>query len=136
VEARWQSGTLLRSDAGLGGGVPAARPGDLAFSDISTVNLRLFADLGGRRELARRHPWLRGARVSLAVNNVFDTRLEVRDEAGLTPLSYQGDYLDPLGRSVRLSVRKLFLPRRLAAALREAAAGERDRETGGGRRRP
>jgi len=32
----------------------------------------------------------------------------VRDANGVTPISYQPDYLDPTGRAVRLSIRKLF----------------------------
>ena len=47
-------------------------------------------------------------RVSLAIDNLFDARQQVRDRLGATPFSYQPGYLDPLGRSVRLSVRKLF----------------------------
>ena len=57
---------------------------------------------------AREHPFLRGMRVSLSIDNLFDARQQVRDRLGATPLSYQPGYLDPLGRSVRLSVRKLF----------------------------
>ncbi len=56
----------------------------------------------------RAHPWMRGARISLAVTNLFNQRQRVRDADGTTPVSYQPGYLDPLGRSVRLSVRKLF----------------------------
>jgi hypothetical protein len=33
----------------------------------------------------------------------------VRDAAGATPTGYQPANLDPVGRSVRISVRKLFL---------------------------
>ncbi|MEG8025906.1 TonB-dependent receptor [Sphingomonas aurantiaca] len=54
------------------------------------------------------HPWLRGMRISLSVDNVFNTRQRVTDATGATPNTYQPDYLDPLGRTVRLSVRKLF----------------------------
>ncbi|MGZ8997756.1 MAG: TonB-dependent receptor plug domain-containing protein, partial [Allosphingosinicella sp.] len=104
LTANWQNGTTVngRPD-GLGG-----TTGDLHFSDFATFNLRLFADLGQQRDLARKHPWLRGTRVTLSVNNLLDSRLQVRDEAGQTPLSYQPGFIDPLGRSVRLSVRKLF----------------------------
>ena len=56
----------------------------------------------------RRHPWLRGTQVQLGFNNIFDSHQRVRDETGATPLSYQPDYLDPLGRSVRIGFRKLF----------------------------
>jgi hypothetical protein len=71
------------------------------------VGLRLFADLG-QQPIARRHPWLRGARAMLSVDNLFDSRLKVRTATGATPISYQPDYLDPLGRTVRISFRKLF----------------------------
>jgi iron complex outermembrane receptor protein len=104
LTANWQSGTTVRGgQAGSG-----ATASDLSFSDFSTVNLRLFADLGLQQGLVRKYPWTRGMRVSLSVDNLFDARLRVRDQAGATPLSYQPDYLDPLGRSVRLSIRKLF----------------------------
>jgi hypothetical protein len=104
VNANWQEGSLVRGGANGQGGTS----GDLRFSDFATVNLTLFADLGQQQALVRRFGWLKGARVSLSVGNLFDSRLRVRDETGATPLSYQPDYLDPLGRTVRISLRKLF----------------------------
>ncbi|HEX8655805.1 MAG TPA: TonB-dependent receptor, partial [Allosphingosinicella sp.] len=103
LTANWQNGTTVRGRPDLGG-----TSGDLEFGDFTTVNLRLFADLGARRDWVREVPFLRGTRVTLSIDNLFDSRLQVRDAAGTTPLSYQPDYLDPLGRSVRLTVRKLF----------------------------
>jgi iron complex outermembrane receptor protein len=47
-------------------------------------------------------------RATLAINNVFDTRQEVRSSSGVTPISYQPDLLDPVGRSVRFTIRKLI----------------------------
>lgn len=82
---------------------------DLEFSDLTTVNLRLFADLG-LVEWARPYPMLRGARVSLVVGNLFNERQDVRALDGSTPVNYQADLLDPLGRNVRLTFRKLFFP--------------------------
>lgn len=104
LNADWQSGTFVRG--GLDGDGGSAS--DLRFSSLATVNLRLFADLGQQRALVRKHRWLRGTRVSLRVDNLFDSRIQVRDDTGATPLGYQPDYLDPLGRSVRIEVRKLF----------------------------
>ena len=107
----YQSATTVNgANAARSGGVSNA--GDLSFGAFSTFNLRLFADLGSQEKLVRRFPALRGTRVSLAVDNIFDNRLRVRDAAGLTPLGYQGDLLDPLGRSVRISLRKVFFPDR------------------------
>jgi len=81
---------------------------DLRFGDLATANLRLFADLGGRLDWVRAHPWLRGARVTVGIDNLFNARQRVTDATGTTPISYQPAYLDALGRSVRVSVRKLL----------------------------
>ncbi|MGZ8287527.1 MAG: TonB-dependent receptor, partial [Allosphingosinicella sp.] len=99
----WQSATFVRADPS---GLPSPR--DLTFGDLTTVNFRLFADLGAQRALVRSMPFFRGSRVTLAVDNLFDQRLDVRDAAGIVPLGYQPDLLDPLGRSIRISFRKLF----------------------------
>jgi uncharacterized membrane protein YgcG len=104
LSANWQSGTtVLGGSDGRGG-----TTGDLRFSSLATVNLRLFADLGLQRKLVKASPFFRGARVTLSVDNLFNNRLNVTDSTGTTPLSFQPAYLDPLGRSVRLSFRKLF----------------------------
>ncbi|HZF96412.1 MAG TPA: TonB-dependent receptor, partial [Allosphingosinicella sp.] len=105
LTGNWQSGTFVRGTPDAGGGGTRS---DLFFSDFSTVNLRLFADLGQQRSLVRSVPFFRGSRVTVAVDNLFDSRLQVRDGAGATPFSFQGDFLDPLGRSVRFTFRKLF----------------------------
>jgi outer membrane cobalamin receptor len=98
MEANWQSAT--RIDGGATGD-------DLEFSDFATVNLRLFAD-PGRQRWARDYPWLRGARATLSIDNIFDSRQEVRTGDGAIPITYQSDLLDPVGRTVRLTVRKLI----------------------------
>ncbi len=81
---------------------------DLDFGGLATADLRLFADFGGRLDWVRAHPWLRGVRVTAGISNLFNTRQRVTDATGATPITYQPDYLDPLGRSVRVSIRKLF----------------------------
>ena len=95
----WQSATTVD---GFG-----TATGNLHFSSLAVANFRLFADLGQQPALIR-HRWARGMRLTLAVNNLLDTRQRVRDATGATPLAYQPDYLDPLGRTVRVSLRKLF----------------------------
>ena len=101
LSANYASGTRVN------GGTLAA-PETLNFGGLATANMRLFADLGQRLEWVKAHPWLRGVRVTASVDNVFNTRQRVTDATGTTPISYQPDYLDPLGRTVRLSLRKLF----------------------------
>ena len=102
LHGNWRSGTFV--DGGASGGER------LNFDSLATFDLRSWVDLGSQPELLVRAPWLRGARIGLDINNVFDARQRVTDANGVVPLSYQPDYLDPLGRTVRLSFRKLFLP--------------------------
>ena len=104
LSVNWQSGTRVLNDPSAA----TQSPDDLGFSGLTTINLRMFADLGQRPSLLRRAPWLRGLRISLAINNIADTRLVVRDRGGVTPLGYQRDQLDPLGRTLTLSLRKVF----------------------------
>lgn len=101
LSANWQSASHVR--AGLGGAST-----DLDFSDLATINLRLFADLGVRRELVQAHPILRGTRLTFSVNNLFDQSQTVRDATGAVPLTYQPDYLNPRGRVVSFNIRKLL----------------------------
>ena len=100
LNANWKQSTRVS-----GGTSP---DDDLSFSDLTTVNLNLFADLSSRQTWVAKYPWLRGARVSLGVDNLFDQRLEVRNGLGETPLAYQPDYIDPLGRTFRISLRKIL----------------------------
>ncbi|SOB78560.1 hypothetical protein SAMN06297144_0066 [Sphingomonas guangdongensis] len=101
VSGNYQVGTSVQ------GGTTAA-PTTLNFSPLTTVTLRSFVDFNPLMKVTRDHPWLRGTRVTLAVRNLFNDRLEVRDPTGATPLNYQPDLLDPIGRTVTLSIRKLL----------------------------
>ncbi len=82
--------------------------GSLDFSDVATVNLRLWDDVSQQRTLVQRYPFLRGARITLNLNNLFDQSIKVKDSAGAAPLIYQSAYLNPAGRTVSLGLRKLF----------------------------
>lgn len=100
LSANWRSGTRVKSATG----------DDLRFSSLATFDLRLFANLGQRFDLVARHPWLRGTSVRFQIDNVFDSKPTVRDAFGAVPSGYQPDLLDPLGRTVSITIRKLFLP--------------------------
>ena len=95
VNANWRDGT---------------RVGDtLSFSDQTTVNLNMFIDLGQQQSLVQRFGWLKGSRLNLGFQNIFDTRTEVTTADGsVLPLNYQADYLDPQGRTISLSFRKIL----------------------------
>ena len=72
--------------------------------------MRLFANPGDMPELALKHPWLRGTQLRLEAKNIFDSKPRVHDAFGDVPLNYQPDLLDPLGRTIMISFRKLFSP--------------------------
>ena len=103
VIAKWREGSRIT------GGATAAGPVDLAFEPLWSVDLRLFADLG-LQPWARDKAFLRGVRVTFAAENLFDELPQVRDAVGAVPLNYQPSLLDPQGRAIRLSFRKLFFP--------------------------
>lgn len=113
LSANWRSATHVES----------ATRGDLLFSPLATFDLRLFANLGERFDLVSKHPWLRGTSLRLEVRNLLDSKPRVRNFAGDVPISYQPDLLDPLGRTISISVRKLFLPPR-SFVRRRRGAGE------------
>jgi hypothetical protein len=98
--ANWQSATDVDTPNG----------NNLHFSPVGTFDLRLFANPGDIPEVVVKHPWLRGTQIRLEVNDVFNTRPHVHDAAGNVPLNYQPDLLNPLGRTIMISFRKLFLP--------------------------
>ena len=102
LTANWRSGTTVDTLTG----------DRLRFSPLATFDLRLFANPGDIPELTVKHPWLRGTQVQLQLNNMFNTRPKVHDALGNLPLNFQPDLLDPLGRTIMISFRKLFLPPR------------------------
>ncbi|HEX4800033.1 MAG TPA: TonB-dependent receptor, partial [Sphingomicrobium sp.] len=100
IGADWRSATHVNTLTG----------DNLHFSPLATFDLRLFANPGDIPEVAVKHPWMRGTQVRFEVNNVFDSRPKVHDAFGNVPINYQPDLLDPLGRTIMISFRKLFLP--------------------------
>ncbi len=100
LAANWRSGTHVDTLNG----------DDLHFSPLATFDLRLFANPGDVPEVAVKHPWLRGTQLRFEVKNIFDSKPRVRSALGDPLLNYQPDLLDPLGRTIGISIRKLFLP--------------------------
>ena len=99
LTGNWQSATRVTG---------ALAADELRFSALGTFNLRLFANLGQLPSVIKSYPWLAGTRVSIGISYLFDSRQRVTDGNGVTPLGYQPGYLDPLGRTVRISIRKLL----------------------------
>ena len=98
LDGNWQSASHVTGDQTASGG-------DLRFGQLVTFDLRLFANMANR---FRGQEWARGMRVSFTVGNLLNRRQSVTDGTGATPVAYQPAYLDPEGRTLMLSVRKIF----------------------------
>jgi len=101
VSGNYESGSRVD-----GGDLPGAT--DLSFHPIATLNLRAFINFDNRPGLTKAIPFLKGSRLRLAVDNLFDAQQRVTDDAGLVPLRYQPGFIEPRGRFVSLSFRKRF----------------------------
>ena len=113
LSGNWRSGTRVEGGPN----------GDLTFKPLTTIDLRLFANLGERFDLVAKHPWLFGSSVRLEIDNLLNERSKVLDSFGAVPFGYQAGLLDPTGRTVTLSFRKLFLPRRFAGRAGQGSQG-------------
>jgi hypothetical protein len=100
LTAAWHSATVVASND------PSA-PDTLFFSSLGTVDLRCFADLEHVRGTTDR-TWAKGARISVGVTNILDRRQSVHDVTGATPIAFEPGYLDPPGRMITVSARKVF----------------------------
>jgi hypothetical protein len=52
--------------------------------------------------------WTKKMQLKLEVSNLTDDHQQVRDRNGNIPNRFQPDSLEPIGRTVQLSLRKLF----------------------------
>lgn len=98
ISGSWKSAS--RINAG-----PVASPSDIVFAPRTTIGARLFANLG---PLLPHIGLVKNMRLTLAVDNLFDSKQRVTDRSGATPNGYQPWLLDPLGRTVSISLRKVF----------------------------
>ncbi|MFY8064283.1 MAG: hypothetical protein ACOVN2_11315, partial [Usitatibacteraceae bacterium] len=94
----WRAATTIRA-----GTLPSV--GDLRYAARAMIDLRVFADLG---RLAPDSALAKGARISVNVRNILDSRQRVTDRSGVTPLRYQPYLIDPLGRTVQVGLREAF----------------------------
>jgi hypothetical protein len=113
AQAGWSNnglGARLGANLRSGTTVDTLTGDNLHFSPLATFDLRLLANPGDMPELALKHQWLRGTQLRLEATNLFDSKPRVHDAFGNVPLNYQPDLLDPLGRTIMISFRKLFSP--------------------------
>ena len=89
-----------------GTGLPGSS--DLHFGDLATLNAFVFVNLDQQGDLTKKLPFLKNSRVTLRVDNVLNDYVDVRDQNGDVPLSYQPGYQNPRGRVFEVSFRKSF----------------------------
>lgn len=77
----------------------------LDFHSYATFDARLFVDLERQFENV---DFLKGSRISLRVDNLFDAQQRVTDAAGDVPIRYEPDFIDPKGRFFEIDFRKRF----------------------------
>lgn len=81
---------------------------DLRFGAVFDVDVRAFVNFDQKPGILKALPFLKGSRLALEVENVFDSRQRVTDPGGAVPLAYQPDFLDPRGRVIGIDFRKSF----------------------------
>lgn len=97
ISAQYQSATEVTQ-----------RDGVLDFSERLLANARLTYEFNASPKTLARLPLLKETRLAVGVQNIFDQHIDVTDETGATPLAFQDDLQDPLGRVISLELRKRF----------------------------
>ena len=98
---QWNGPSTLKAS-----GLPGTS--DLRFGSTFDIDLRAFINFDQQKGVVDAVPLLKGSRLAFVVENLFDSRQQVTDAAGTTPLGYQRDYLDPRGRVIGIDFRKTF----------------------------
>lgn len=93
--SRLQGPTRIRSDLAAS---------DLNFSGRTWIVLYSMVDI---EKLVER-PWTKRLTLQFTVENLLNDRINVTDRTGAVPNRFQPAFLDPVGRSIRVGVRKLF----------------------------
>ncbi len=99
--ANWQSATQRMTG-------PLGSQTQLNFGSLAKLGLLAEWNPGQDVDFLLKHPWFRGSRIQLRVENLLDARQRVTDASGVTPSAYAPNLRDPLGRVVRLTFRKMF----------------------------
>ena len=102
------TGNYISGSTVRGSLAPGSSDGDLRFSDLLTLNARFFINFDSRKSLIKRVPLLKGTRLSLRIDNLTNTIRDVRDSNGMVPFSFLPGFVDPRGRFVEVSLRKIF----------------------------
>ncbi len=99
INARWQAPTHVMAG-------PLADE-DLTFSQGVTLDLRLQLNMGEIGWLNRVLPFLPG-KLNISADNILGAHATVHDAHGVVPAAYSESYINPTGRTFRITLRKRF----------------------------
>ena len=101
-------GNYISGSTVKGSLIPGSTAGDLRFSDLLTLNARFFINFDSRKSLIKNIPVLKGTRIALRIDNLTNAIRNVRDTNGAVPFSFLPGFIDPRGRFIEVSLRKIF----------------------------
>jgi hypothetical protein len=101
LRGKWAAPSRVRAT-----GAPGSS--DLRFGSTFDLGGRIFVNFDQQKGLLGKAPFLKGSRLALEFENIFDSRQKVTDASGEVPLSYQAAYREPRGRIIGLDFRKMF----------------------------
>jgi len=103
-----QLGNSISIDGwGDGGGRVRSPVGasDLYFSPLFHADVHATLSV---HHFLRKQAWTKHLQLKLDIEKLINFRQKVHDRNGLVPNQYQPDLLDPVGRTVKFTIRKLF----------------------------
>ncbi|WP_340588684.1 hypothetical protein [Erythrobacter alti] len=80
-------------------------PDLLTFEPLTTVDLRVIADLA---DVFPHAPIANGTRFTLVFDNIANERQRVTNDADIVPQAYQPVRRDPVGRTIKVELRRVF----------------------------
>lgn len=102
LSGSWGSGARVRSEGGVGGAT------EFRYAPTAIFNLGLFAEPAQWMATSTERNWASDLKISLDIQNVLNGYRKVSVVGGAMPQGYTRDEIDPLGRTVRLGIRKQF----------------------------
>ncbi|MGK6320013.1 hypothetical protein [Sphingomonas sp. DT-204] len=102
LNGNWQSAAYVRNTASPGG------RNDFRYPSTTQFNLGMFIEPERLMAQAEKDSLLSNLRITLDVQNLFDSYRRVTLSDGSTPAGFSRDEIDPLGRTIRLGIRKRF----------------------------
>jgi hypothetical protein len=104
LNGQWQSAVRV-DNAGIAGG-----QGDLLYSALAQFNLSLFIEPGNLASAggSATKSWASDMRVSVDIQNLFDSYQRVTSADGSLAAGYDRYALNPLGRTIQVTLRKRF----------------------------